>query len=146
MTNWGFVLDNADIQESIVTKLKADTNLTTWLAARSSANEIREDEWQGSDFAYPNVRIEVVQQEDMGDPPCHILTLFNVFSYAEGYSSLDCDVLSGLVRAALRGKHLTGTGFMSLKIALEGSPGAVQAGDRIWRATEQFSALIRQDS
>lgn len=141
---WGFIVDDSDLQESVITKLKANSTLGAWLTARSSSAEIREDDWQAADFSYPNVRVEFVSQNDEGDPPCHIRMLFNVHSNTEGYSSLDCGVLSGLVKSALRAKHLSGTGFMSLRVVSEGSIGPIQAGDRIWRATEQFSALVRQ--
>jgi hypothetical protein len=142
---WGFVVDNADIQEVVVSKIKADSALSSWLTSKASANEVREDEWQGADFTYPNVRVELPTQIDLGDPPCHTSVTFNVHCYAEGYSSIDCDVLAGLVKSSLRGKHLSGSGFATLRIASEGSIGAVQAGDRVWRATEQFSLIVRQD-
>lgn len=61
------MIANNVIQAAIIAKLKAYTALTTWLAARSKAGEIREAQYQGVVFEYPCVRVSVGDQTPEGD-------------------------------------------------------------------------------
>ena len=49
--------DGETVQANIITYLKSKTVVTSLLS--TGAQEIREAEWQGEDFSYPNIRIGV---------------------------------------------------------------------------------------
>src|SRR5512139_1780666 len=49
------MIDNAQIQAAWITKLKATSTVT----ARVAASEIREDNWKGERFTYPNIRVKL---------------------------------------------------------------------------------------
>jgi hypothetical protein len=53
------VLGNDQIQEAWVLYLKANTNI---LAELNDNDEIREDNWQGDEFSYPNIRVRIVSK------------------------------------------------------------------------------------
>jgi hypothetical protein len=50
------MIRNDEIQTALVSKLKANANVI----ALVSATEIREDQWQGNSFVYPNVRVRMI--------------------------------------------------------------------------------------
>ena len=52
------MISNNEIQEALTTKLQAETLV---LAELSDTNEIREDQWQGTTFSYPAIRINMIR-------------------------------------------------------------------------------------
>ena len=54
------MIDNDDIQAGLVAYLKAQT--TTIVALLDSSGEIKEDQWQGTTFLYPAVRVDLGPQ------------------------------------------------------------------------------------
>jgi len=139
------MISNSLIQKSIILRLKADTALTTWLNARNATNEIREINWQGSVFVYPNVRIQVGTQREIGDPPCFSQCPFTVYSFSEQDSSKQADVLANLIDSALIRKHLlpgTGDGFTTGIVISDGSVKATRRGERIWQAVNTYRVSL----
>jgi len=66
-------LSNADIQAAIVAKLKASTQVT----AKVSALEIREDQWQGTEFVYPNIRVRMISNRPYESEDCTIIDFYS---------------------------------------------------------------------
>jgi len=101
---------NDEIQTSIITKLKAVTAITDELDAYgSSATEIREDNWQGTEFEYPNIRVRMISNYPRGDTAdctaCQFSVSIMVFS--ESYSSLEADRIAGIISTSLNLKAFT---------------------------------------
>lgn len=126
------------IQAAIIAALQADANLVAWLTAKTAGDEIRERQWQGADFVYPAVRVEVgTQLPDGPTSSCYETNgdvTFTVQSFSEDDSSQNADTLAGLVSGALFGKRLNGGGFATLKIRSDGLSHATRTGERTWRA------------
>lgn len=144
------MISNELVQAAIISKLKANTGLTTWLTARSAGSEIRELQYQGSSFVYPAVRVQAGSQIPDG-PTSHCYTTngespFTVVSFSEGDSSLQCDQLAGLVNVALINNVLTGTGFRSLRIQVDNLIKATRIGQRLWQATGLYRCYLVQTS
>jgi hypothetical protein len=130
------------VQAGIITKLKADAALIAWLTARSASSEIRENQWQGRQFVYPAIRVDLLPQTEPGNPPCYSQTLFNVFAFAEGDSSKDCGVLAGLVDSALIRKKFSGTGYGSGLVITLGSVPPIRTAERVWQALGQYQTNL----
>lgn len=133
------------IQAAIITQLKANTALINWLTARNAANEIRENEWQGSNFVYPNVRVDLGTQVPVTNGVCHPTQSnlsFSVFSFSEQDSSKQANVLAGLVNAALFNTRLSGTGWASLLIDSDGVLPANRTLERVWQATGLYRVRL----
>src|SRR3972149_5151749 len=132
------MIDNNALQAAIVAKLKANAPWVAWLAARSASSEIREAQWQGAEFLYPAVRVNVGTQTPTENGPCYKENTevdFLVSALSEQDSSKEADTLAGLVNTALLGQTLAGTGFSSGLIRSDGLTGAIRLEvDRIWRA------------
>lgn len=136
------MIDNDQIQAAIVAKLKANSALTTWLATRSTAGEIRESQFQGREFFYPAVRVELGTQIEEGNPPCYSTLPFTVYSYSEKGSSQEANQLAGLVSDALLRKNVTGSGWHSQLIISDGVIAARRTSERVWQAVNLYRMNI----
>jgi hypothetical protein len=129
------MIDNEDIQETIIARLKADATLVA-LLTNGGANEIREDQWQGRDFAYPCIRVDIVRQTpllDMG--PCEWSRLdFIIQCFSEKDSSLEVMQISSAIKASLHKKHFSGTGFRFFLCKVTSLDGPKRTGERVWRS------------
>ena len=73
-----------DVQASIITKLKAAASITSLL---TDVKEIREVEWVGSVFSYPNIRVRV-ESFDRVTADCNIFNVsVNIYVFGENSSS-----------------------------------------------------------
>lgn len=139
------MIRNDLIQAAIVAKLKANTTLVNWLTARSAGSEIREATWQGRDFVYPCVRVQVGTQEPDGNGPCYTTngsTTFTLFSYSEHDSSQECDELAGVANAALLGLHIAGTGFTTGPVLSDALIKATRTGERVWESVGLYRMQV----
>lgn len=144
------MISNDLIQASVISKLKANSGLTDWLTDKSAGSEIRESHWQGAQFAFPAVRVELGTQVPEGPTSVCYLTNgtmpFTVYAFTEDDSSRNANILAGLVNAALIGTKLSGTGFKSLLIESDGLTGAQRTTDNLWRAVGLYRAYVYQTS
>jgi len=143
------VVDNAVVQAAIVAKLKADGPLVAWLTARAAGAEIREAQWQGTEFVLPATRVNIGTQTPAENGPCYPYNAeadFVVVAFSEQDSSKEADTLAGLANNALLGKTLSGTGFKSGVIRSGGLTGAIRLEtDRLWRAFGVYQVNVYAD-
>lgn len=136
------MIDNEAIQRTVVSRLKNNVGLTALLLP-AGADEVREAQWQGRDFAFPNVRVEIgPQTPTIGPAPCDWSEVtFTVYCHSEQDSSLQCEQVASAVKDALDKKHFTGQDLISGQYfrffychvtRLEGARRAID--NRIWRS------------
>lgn len=97
---------NDRIQAAIISKLKSISAITTELVNDgSTANEIREDNWQGDDFDYPNIRVRMIANSPDGDTAgCKTADIsVSIMVFSQGYSSWECDRIAGIIHSSLNG-------------------------------------------
>lgn len=136
------MIDNNLVQAVLVSKLKADTALSAWLAALGAGGEIREAQYQSRDFLYPNVRLEIGTQIEEGNPPCYSTIPFTVYSYSEKDSSKEANELAGYVNDALIRRAVDGTGWHSGLIITDGAIAARRVTERVWQAVNLYRMNI----
>lgn len=129
------------LQAAIVTALKADAPLVAMVG-----DEIRESQWQGTDFTYPGVRVDVYSGAPIGEKcvDTHSVVGFAILCYSENDSSQEADQIAGLVVDALFLSTLTAATFYSGSIRLSG-PGVRSARrmiGRTWRSEVEFQTNI----
>ena len=114
--------------------------------------EIREDDWQGTEFKYPAYRVAL---PDLGpydgamDSECRpfIFTApFSVYCFAEGASSRDAAALAGTVVRVLVNRRLDTDRIVPvtrITLPLNGILMPVPERDRLWRAEVRLSMVIK---
>jgi hypothetical protein len=103
-------------QAGLITYLKSITALITVLG---DATHIKEYFWQGSDFVYPGVRLQMGIEKAQGEPNCGKWLLpFYVMCFSEQKSSKQCSQIASIV-ATMHGfqpGQLNGVDFVRLYV------------------------------
>ena len=137
------MFDNSVIQAAIITKLKAATALATILGGANT--EIREDQWQGTRFVYPAVRVELGTQIPNGETNCTAVNVpITVLCYSENSSSRQADQIAGVVSTILN-KTSWSDIVQSVRFAgtrVTSQVPAVRRDERTWEAQVVIAALI----
>lgn len=93
-------LTPVDLVEALITKLTGDATLLATLPGGTS-DEIREEHWQGTDFAYPNVRLGVnFMNTNAINGQCHGQWFdfsASAYVFSEGESSKECQTIMGVI-------------------------------------------------
>lgn len=133
------MLRNDQIQAAIVAYIKALSIITAEL--KDGADEIREDNWQGREFTYPNIRVRLISNEP-ADPECnlHSVTLsFLVFS--EDPSSQEADRIAGIINNTLHGRSFQSNNI-SFSMRTTSLVPAIRSDERTWRAETLIQASV----
>lgn len=103
------MLRNDEIQAALLAYIKARPSIL----AKVVANEMKEDQWQGTDFNYPGIRIRMISNMPIASKDCSqqkFEVSFMVFS--ELASSSEADQIAGIINNELHDKQ-----FVSNSIA-----------------------------
>lgn len=136
------------IQAQVITLLKADAALVARVGV-----EIREAQWQGTQFLYPCIRAGVFTAVPTGPDLCgpnNSHNRFVVLSMAEEASSQDADINMGLAIRALAGRYLSGaaTAFTNpftsglIRVVAPGQQSAVINDQNVWVAQTTFEVNV----
>lgn len=134
------------IQKAIIAKLKANTALTT---ALGGSNQIKENQWQGQDFTYPALRVEIQTENPMGtgtDRTRLSNSMWMIRAYSDEKSSYQANHLITLVNAALFNTQIDGTDengnphFRLLRLNIISADTAFRIGDRLWMGTVTYES------
>lgn len=98
------MLRNDQIQAALIAYLKAQTDVTVEIGG---STEIREDQWQGTEFVYPNIRLRLISTIPM-DEKCSLQEIsFAWMVFSESPSSLESDRIAGIIHTNLHEKSFT---------------------------------------
>ncbi len=132
------MLNNNDVQAGLVAYLQAQT--TTTVALLNSTAEIKEDQWQGTTFVYPAVRVDLGPQLPKGNCGGGEVD-FSILCYSEDASSNEADELAGIVNNDLHTKAFTQSS-VRYSIYSRGLIPAIREDDRTWRSEATFHATV----
>jgi len=129
------------LQAAIITALKADVDLVAVVG-----DEIREEQWQGTGFAYPGVRVAIGGGRPVGEScvETHSVVNFSVACFSENDSSIEADQLAGLVSDALFLTKIYAATFSTgwVRIGGAGVQSARRMVGRYWRSSVEFQTNI----
>lgn len=129
---------NDEIQDAIISTLKANATITALLVAGST--EIREHQWQGTTFTYPNIRVRMISNVEES-ANCELSTIsLSIQVFSEEASSLECNRISGIIRSELHDKSFTQDGVHIYLRSTNLIP-AIRSQVRTWRAEVMMSGL-----
>lgn len=128
------------IQADLMTKIKSLGSITT------GTSDIREFEWQGDEFTYPNIRLDLEDNryEFNEQERCALQTIeFSVYIYSEQRSSKQCSYIKGLVANALIGLGFTGTYAKYTHIRLMENIPAIRVSEREFRSQLKLTTFVQ---
>jgi len=143
------MIANQQIQEALVTRLKDGTRpeIAALHAVLAADDEIRENQFQGTQFAYPAIRVSFAYLNPTENTPCRddiFRSYFSIIAFSEDTSSLEANTIAGLVAEALDEEMLNETAFRTGNISLGSVNDAIRIGPRLWRAEVFFRTSIYQ--
>lgn len=106
------MLRNDEIQAAIISDLKSRSAISAILEEyESSTTEIREDNWKGEQFNYPNIRVRMLPFAPFGDAPatCGDGVNFSasIMVFSESQSSLEADEICGIIADDAHGRSFS---------------------------------------
>jgi hypothetical protein len=126
---------NDAIQASIIAKLKASTTVT----AEVGSSEIREDQWQGTEFVYPNVRVRMINNvPTMGSNCLRANIDLSILVFTEDDSSRNADRIAGIINTVLHESSFTSSG-LQLNLHTTNLVPAIRSDTRTWRSEVRMS-------
>lgn len=134
------MVDLATVQADLIAMLKASAFITAIIPAV----EVRELQWQGHDFTYPNIRVAIGIELAIGQDDCredNSALNVSVFAFSEKDSSQECMQLLTAVKKALGHRQIPSTvGYRSGLIRTARTILPIRAAEREWRG--QYSCDI----
>jgi hypothetical protein len=129
-----------DVQTAVIGLLTG-----TYAVTELVHEEVREDEWQGTDFVYPALRVQITNLMPEEDGTCRETKTFAQFTiqcYSEADSSKQCGTLANTVVSAIFGQVLTRPYMRSLRINVMRVVPPYRTAPRIWRSDVQAQCHI----
>lgn len=135
------MISNEDVKAGIIQKLKT----ISVVIALVPAVEIREYQWKGTEFSYPNIRVRILANEPMSNDNCNTATVkSSIQVFTEEDSSLNADDIAGVIADQLHGHSFTSQGI-SFMFRVTGITPATAAGLvdnlRTWRSEVLATAI-----
>lgn len=130
---------NDQIKKALISHIKSKSDVTAILG---DATEVREYNWQGTDYDYPAVRLQL-RGNNPDDSGCakSIIT-FTWFCFDEETSSRMCDNLAGTLAEHYNKARFTSEGIRFFGCDVENIIPAIRQNVRTWRSEVQVRALV----
>lgn len=130
------------IQAAIIAKLKA---LAPFQSVAST--EVRELEWQGDEFTYPNIRVELEDNSPYFDEQlnCTLQGVeFSVYCFSQQRSSKECSQVKTAVINAMvsNGFSNSSLNIKFLPVRVADNVPAIRQDERTWRSQIKFSSKV----
>ena len=145
------MISHASFQEQIIDTLQVYGNLLLLVTAA----EMRESSWQGTEFIYPNIRVDVRTQIPEGNGPCRetiSIENFAVIAMSEGASSLECEQICFQIIECLFGAQIEdtaasqGPNWRCETVNLIQFNAPRRMAERIWRGELVFRGRVKETS
>lgn len=131
------------LQADLITKLKGITSVTSLLP--DGVGGIKELQWQGDNFQYPCVRLDI---EDAGyefddQERCNLnFVEFSVYIFSEERSSKQCSQIKGLLEKAMTGRGWNGAYARYNLLRLLDNVPAVRESELVWRSQLRYRTRV----
>ncbi|KKM93618.1 hypothetical protein LCGC14_1206490 [marine sediment metagenome] len=149
------MIANNYIQADLIAAMKEDAPIVTEIG--DEQGRIKEQQWAGTGFTYPAVRLRLNRQVPEGKSGCdHNRLSFSVLVFTEGGSSKEADLIAGLVNDLFAGDENGDGKFFhgetqagkewTSTLRSTGLDSAIRTGEKLWQAFANFSCIVRRAS
>jgi hypothetical protein len=131
------MIRNDEVKTALIAKLLSNTTITSELVdyvGESLPDEIRENQWGGTEFAYPNIRVRMISLQPLGDKDCqHAQIAVSFIVFSESDNSLQADKIAGIINNELNGKQFN-VSNIAFSLRLTNLIPALHITEKTWRA------------
>jgi hypothetical protein len=124
---------NDELQSVLVAYLKTISAIYSLLITEDNLTgliEIREDQWQGDNFVYPNIRVRMISNTP--DCPGSDFTV-SFMAFSQDYSSWEADKIAGIISTSLNETSFIKNG-VAIYLRTTSLLPAVRSDIHTWRA------------
>jgi len=125
-----------DIQAALISKIKANATI---MALLSDSSEVREINWKGQNFTYPNIRVKINSAPFYR--ACYQNLDASIFVFSEQASSTEANDIAGTITNEYHNKSFSQSGVAFSHIIAEVIP-AISVTMRSWRSEVQLKSVI----
>jgi len=126
-------VDNYQLRKSLVAWLKANSTVTDTL---DDVLEIREKDWSGEDYSYPNIRVTCAVSPGECNATSATAT---IIYYSEKKSSKQAIQSQGIIAKQIHEKDFTKESVKVFSLEVTDLPDAVQNDIGVWEANIELS-------
>lgn len=135
------MIRNDEIQTAFISTTKGNANIVALL---TTSEEIREDQWQGNEFVYPNIRIRMVSNSPM-DADCRQQFTVSFMVFTEDASSEKADKIAGIIAGELHNKAFVAN-LLKISLFTTNLLPAIRSDIRTWRSEALFQGIVSRSS
>jgi len=145
------MISHASFQEQVLDELQAFIDLTTFVPA----DQIKEYQYQATEFTCPGVRVDTRTQTPEGTGNCrtkHSIENFAILAFSEEESSLECEQICFQIGEALFGVQLEdlapaqGPAWRAETINLVQYNAPRWTAEKVWRGEVIFRCRVKETS
>ena len=132
------------VKAAVISRLKGAIPVTSLLVdvnGTPRTEEIRELEWQGTKFAYPNIRVRVEQFNPRNINCTQVDCLVHIYVFGEKYSSLTIDEIASQCLILFHGNPFQAANSIKLTAISCEQVGADRLEDGVWLGVVKMKAL-----
>jgi len=129
-----------EVRTALVTAVLANATITAQL---SDALEVREHNWKGTGFSYPNIRVEITRVPPDPNRNCGQSFIGSIYVYSEEASSTQADRIAGIIADEYDDKSLSSNGIFFTNVSVV-PVGAIAQDERTWRSEVQVESMIQR--
>ena len=128
----------AAIREAFITNIQANATI---MALLSDANEVRELNWKGTTFSYPNIRVRI-NSPLSNFQDCYQELNISIYFFSEQSSSYEADNAVGVISNEYHNKSTTIGGMYCSRLQATVVP-AIPVSDILWRSEVTITSPLQ---
>lgn len=126
---------NDQLKAGIVSRLKGNSVVTALLVSVngiSHPEEIREAQWQGDEFYYPNVRVRVVENKPNKQNCNYSNVKIGIAVFSEDASSQEADNIAGIIGNELHTQSFSSENIKYNNLTIDDLFPAIRIDEQTW--------------
>jgi len=128
---------NDEIQAAILAYIRSKATITAVI----TSTEMREDQWQGTTFVYPAIRIRMISNVP-SDTNCNYNNIsLSIMVFTDDASSQNADKIAGIINQALHDKSFSSNNIAIFLRATNLIP-AFRSDIRTWRSEVLMNGIV----
>lgn len=133
------MISSLSVQRATIAWMKANTSIVSSVPT----DEIRENEWQGNVFVYPNIRVKVMDLSNLMRNRCDVTNApIDIIINSNVPSSLQSETIAQTVIAQVEGQSFTFSGVRFTSIIAKQTPSFRVESEGIWRNVVHLQTIV----
>ena len=128
---------NDEIQAALLAYIKSKTSITSVI----TSTEMREDQWQGTTFTYPAIRIRMISNVPSNTNCNYNNISVSIMVFTEDASSQNDDKIAGIINETLHDKSFVSNGIAFYLRTTNLIP-AFRSDIRTWRSEVLMNGIV----